>query len=241
VSLLAPGETVPSFDTARYAIALLLAPATGFTVGDRLPRLAVTVAHDTPVWGVSAHLTATLTNSAGKPLAGAHVTLQRRAGGSWIRASLGFTGTDGVAQLAFVPTQRTKVRMTFAAPATQPAGAEYEGAASASVMLTPHVRLSTPKTPATVISAGLLAIAGTVAPRQPAGKGRVRLVFQRFDGVAWHALRSVTATIGGGTTTSRYAAIVKLQTAGSWRVRAERPADAAFAAGASGWRAFAVK
>jgi hypothetical protein len=242
VSLLAPGETVPSFDTVRYVVALLPAPAVGFSVGDRLPRLVVKAAHDTPAWGVPAHLTATLANSAGKPLAGARLTLQRRAGGSWTGVSVGLTGADGVARLAYVPALRSVVRVSFAPPASQPAGAAYAGAVSATVTLTPHVRLGTPKAPATVASGGLLAVAWTVAPRQPAGKGAVRLVFQRFDGAAWVALRSVAATVGGSAgTTSAYAAALKIQTAGSWRVRAERPADASFAASASGWREFTVK
>jgi len=242
VSQLAPGETVPSFDTVRYVLAPLAAPAIGFSVGDRLPHLVVAAAHDTPAWGASAHLTATLTNSAGKPLAGARVTLQRRAGGSWTRAGLAFTGADGIAKLAYVPKLRTVVRVTFAPPAKQPAGAAYEGVVSGSTRLTPHVRLSVPKVPATVATGAPLAVAGTVAPRQRAGQGAVRLVFQRFDGASWIPLRSVAATIRGGTATrSGYAAALKLKTAGSWRVRAERPADASFSASASSWRAFAVK
>lgn len=245
-SALAPGDVVPALDNLRYVIALLAAPASGFTVGDRLPRMGVTVALDTPEWGVAANLTAKLTNAAGKPLAGARVTLQRRAGGSWTPAGVGLTGADGVAKLAFTPALRTAVRVAFSPPAVQPAGAGYVGVVSAAATLTPHVRLGTPWTTATVASGGTLTVAGAVAPRQPAGKSAVRLVFQRYDGAAWATERNVTVAMnttaaGGTATASGYAALVKLQTAGSWRVRAERPADASFAATVSTWRGFTVK
>ncbi|HZL65510.1 MAG TPA: peptidoglycan DD-metalloendopeptidase family protein [Thermoleophilia bacterium] len=247
-SLLAPGDVVPALDNLRYVIALLAAPASGFTVGDRLPRMGITVVHDTPAWGVSAHLTAMLTNASGQPVAGARVTLQRRAGGSWTPAGAGLTGADGIATLAFRPALWTVARAAFSPPAVQPAGAAYVSAVSAAVTLTPHVRLGTPKTAGTVASGGALTVAGAVAPRLPAGKSAVRLVFQRYDGTLWVTKRKVPVTtaatvtaVGGTATSSTYAAAVKLQTAGSWRVRAERPADASFAATVSAWRGFTVK
>jgi len=243
-SALAPGDVVPAFDNVRYAIAVPAAPASGFSVGDRLPRMGVTVAHDTPAWGASAQLTAALTNAAGRPLVGASVTLQRLVGGSWTPAGAGLTGADGAAKLAFTPTLRTVVRVTFSPPAVQPAGAGYASAASAAVTLAPHVRLGMPKTAATVASGGALSVAGMVAPRLPAGKSAVRVVFQRYDSSAWSTKRNVattTTTTGGATASSGYAALVKLQTAGSWRVRAERPADASYAAAVSAWRGFSVK
>ena len=245
-SVLAPGDVVPALDHVRYVIALLAAPASGFTVGDRLPRMVVTIAHDTPAWGESARLTATLTNAAGKPLAGARLKLQSRAGGSWTSAGVGLTGADGVAKLAFTPALRTAVRVAFSPPAVQPAGAGYVSAVSAAATLTPHVRLGTPRTATTVASGGALTVAGTVAPQQSAGKSAVRLVFQRYDGAVWATERNVSATMtttaaGGTATTSGYVALVELKTAGSWRVRAERPADASFAATVGPWRDFTVK
>jgi murein DD-endopeptidase MepM/ murein hydrolase activator NlpD len=247
-SALAPGDVVPAFDNVRYVIALLAAPASGFTVGDRLPRMDVTVAHDTPAWGASARLVATLTNAAGAPLAGARVTLLRRVGGAWTLAGAGLTGADGTAELAFKPTLRTAVRVAFSPPALQPAGAGYLSAVSAALTLAPHLRLGTPKTPATVAIGGALTVTCLVAPRLPAGKGALHLVFQRYDGAVWATKRNVrttttmtAATAGGTASSSAYAALVKLQTAGSWRVRAERPADASFAATVGAWRDFTVK
>jgi hypothetical protein len=241
-SVLSPGDFVPAFDVRRYSVALLSAPATGFTVGDRLPVLSVTVAHETPVWGARARLTATLVNAIGKPLAGARVTLQRLAGSARVAAAGGLTGTDGRASLSCVPLLKTTVRVRFAPPAVQPVGAEYVGAASATLTITPHVRLGTPKTAAKVTSGKAVTVTGAIAPRQPAGKRGVRLVFERYDGAAWVAARTVPATVGLATaTSSRYSAVVRLRRTGAWRVRAERPADTKFAGTESSWREFVVR
>ena len=72
----------PPFDPRRYETRALAAPAMGFSVADHQPVVTLAAEHDTPAWGAEALLTATLTSTAGAPLQGAILKLQRfRSGG----------------------------------------------------------------------------------------------------------------------------------------------------------------
>ena len=236
---LAPDEAVPAFDTRRYDIAPLLAPALGLTVGDHLPVLTLT-GHTTPRWGADASLTATLVNAAAVPLRGAIVKLSRLNDDRWQTVRLGVSGADGRCAFAYRPSSATSLRVTFAPPADQPPGRTYLAARSRTLVITPHAVVSTPKVPATVRMADLVTAAGDLTPRHPAGERSVDLVFQRrSQGGEWVTrltVHAVNRDVDGGT---RYVGHARLPAEGSWRVRAIHRADEAHAPTASSWRTFA--
>jgi hypothetical protein len=240
---LAAGEQAPPFDTRRYETALLEAPATGFTVADHLPVLALSVRHRTPAWGADAELGALLTSAAGEPLQGGILKLQRLSGSRWVNAGLDVTGADGAATLLYRPSAATTLRVVFAPPAAQPAGRDYLVARSPSVTVTPHVALTAPKVPATAAHADLITAAGDLTPRHTTGEHTVQLVFQRRgEGGAWVTRRTAAAVnrLRTGTSATRYVGHTRL-TPGSWRVQAVHPADEAHAETSSPWRSFTVE
>jgi ribosomal protein L27 len=236
---LAPDEVVPAFDTRRYDIVSLIAPALGFTVGDHLPVLTLT-GHSTPRWGAEASLTATLVNAGGAPLRGAIVKLSRLDDDRWQTVRLGVSGAAGGCSLTYRPSAATSLRVTFAPPAGQPADRTYLAAKSSSLVVTPHAGITTPKVPATVHVADLVTVAGDLTPRHPAGERSVDLVLQRKgQGGEWVTRLTVHALnrdVDGGT---RYVGHARLSAKGSWRVRAIHLADEAHALTSSPWRAFA--
>ena len=91
------GETTPAFDGQRYDVAVLEAPAIGFSVSDHRPVATSDAQHDTPVWGAEAELRVLLTNAAGAPLQGGILKLQRQDDGRWVNVGLDVTGADGAA------------------------------------------------------------------------------------------------------------------------------------------------
>jgi hypothetical protein len=240
---LAAGEAPPPFDTRRYEAALLAAPALGFAVSDRRPVLTLTVRHATPAWGADAELDALLTSAAGAPLQGAVVRLQRLSGGRWVNVWLDVTAADGAASFLYRPAATTELRVTFAPPATQPAGREYLSARSRTQTLAPHVLLATPKAPATADQGALITVAGDLTPRHPAGEKTVRLVYQRRGaGGEWVTRLTASAVnrVRSGSAATRYVGHARLAP-GAWRVQAVHPADAEHAETLSSWRSFTVR
>jgi len=131
---------VPPFDAARYVIAALAVPATGFTVNDRLPVLAVTVSTLTPAAGAAVTVRALITNAALRPFQGASLMLQRRSGTSWIRIITAHSSPIGRLALTYTPTGRMQVRLRFLSPSGQPPATRYLSVAGATVTLTPQAR-----------------------------------------------------------------------------------------------------
>ena len=239
---LGSGETAPPFDTVRYAVQPLAAPALGISVRDRQPLLVAEARPVTPAWGAAARLTAALTNTAAQPFEGARIALERLTGTAWTRVAAGRTDGEGRVAFAYMPSQRTVLRLLFLLPVVQPATATYVPAESAVVSVAPKVRLSVPALPATVARRTAVTVTGSLTPRHAPGKGSVRLEFQRLtlDG-AWVTALTAEAMVSDGAAGSLYSQVVRLGKAGAWRVRAVHPEDAAHAATAGGWRAFAVK
>ncbi len=239
---LAADQAPPAFDTRRYAVAPLAGPAVGFSVADHLPVVTVTARHDTPVWGAKAVLVARLTNGAGRPIPGGVLKLQRSRDGRWQTVSLAATGAKGTTTFRHRPSAAVTLRAVFVPPASQPEGRAYLTSRSPVEVVTPHVQVTTPRLPARVKSAALITAAGRLLPRHPAGVRTVRLLFQRRGaGGAWVdklERAAVNRDLDGKAT--RYVAHARLPT-GSWRVRAVRPADDAFARTVTAWRAFVVE
>jgi murein DD-endopeptidase MepM/ murein hydrolase activator NlpD len=239
---LSPGETVPPFDEVRYALRALTAPALGIAVRDRQPVLAVEAHPLTPAWGAAAHLTATVTNAAARPFKGARVVLERLAGTAWSRIVAGVTDGEGRVAFDYTPALRSVLRVQFLLPAVQPEQATYVPVEAAVVTVAPKVRLSLPEVPAVVARGGALTVTGSLTPRHAPGKGSVRLEFQRLTLAGdWEVALTAAATLSDAGESSRYSAVIKLDDAGAWRVRAVHPDDAAHAATHGEWRAFVVK
>ncbi len=237
------GEKAPAFDTARYVVQVLAAPALGLTVSDRLPRLAVGKTNATPDWDATANVAGKLTSAGGKPFSCGKVVLERLSGSSWIEIGSNLTAGDGSVTLAFTPTEATKVRLRFEPPAAQPAASRYLSATSDTVQITPHAGVSTPSLPKTVTLGNAVTVVGTLAPRHPAGSGGLDLVFQQqaADG-AWQRLKTVQAdVVNGGAGMSAYRLKLRMTVAGKFRVMAVARADAGHAFTRSGWFQYSVK
>jgi murein DD-endopeptidase MepM/ murein hydrolase activator NlpD len=239
---LAAGEAVPAFDAQRYGVEPLVAPALGFAVTDHLPTVMLATKHDTPPWGSDAELTATVTNAAGSPLQGAIVRLQLLES-AWENVGLAVTDADGEAVFIYAPLVATSLRVVFAPPPARPDGRDYLIARSQAETVKPHVALTTPRLPVRVDASDLVTAAGGLLPHHPAGEHTVQLEFQRRgaggDWVGKLTVAAVNRDKSGGQAT-RYVGHARL-TAGSWRVRATRPADEEFALTTSSWRTFAVE
>ena len=239
---LARDETAPPFDEVRYAVRPLVAPALGISVRDRQPLLALEALPASPRWGGSVQLTATLTNAAGKAFGYAQVQLERLDGAAWAMVDLGRTASDGTCVFTVSPASRTVFRAQFLLPVAQPKNATYIAPESPVVTVAPKVRLSVPAIPATVARGSAVTVTGSLAPRHAPGKGSVRLELQRLTlAGAWVTALTAGVALSDGAAGSVYSRVVKLGSAGAWRVRATHADDAAHAATVSAWRTFAVK
>ena len=238
---LALDESAPAFDTARYTVSPLAAPAIGFAVTDHRPVVAVTLSPVTPKWGAASTVTVKVTNKAGKPFQGAQVRLERRSGSTWVLVRAGATTSDGRISCSYVPAARTYLRARFLPPATQPPKAVYQAATSATTTLVPLVSLSTPSLPAAATHGKTVIVSGILKPRHTAGAHTVRLEFQRLVGGVWsNAFTSTTVNVDDPAGT-RYVRYLVVPAAGSLRVRAVHPADGAHAATTTAWRAFRAR
>jgi hypothetical protein len=237
-----PGEAVPAFDTGRYDSLPLAAPAVGFSVGDRLPVLTLTVDHDTPRWGEDAALTAMLANAAGVPLNGAIVRLLRSSGDRLVAVALGVSDAEGTCTLVYQPSGPAALRAAFTPPPDQPASPTYIAAGSRTLVITPHAGIATPRVPPVVDRADLVTVAGDLTPRHTAGMSAVDLVFQRRgQGGRWATRLTVQAEIRDAAVGTRYVGHARLPATGLWRVRAVHLADEAHALTSSLWRTFTCR
>jgi murein DD-endopeptidase MepM/ murein hydrolase activator NlpD len=239
--VLVAGASAPAGDDVRYRVALLPAPATGFTVADRQPVLTSAGSTTTPAWNAVVTVRARLTSGAGKPFQGARLVLERRAGSAWLRLAAAQTTADGRLALGYTPSRRTVLRLRYVPPAKQPAGADYLALEGAPVTLTPHVALTRPSLPASVSRRRPVAVSGRLRPRRAATPGSVTLLFERRKSGAWTTVLTVATAIHIDGAGARWTAVVRPPAAGSWRVRAAYAGAAGYAATTSGRRAFTVR
>lgn len=215
----------------------------GFSVADHQPVVTLKADHDTPAWGAEALLAATLANTAGGPLQGGILKLQRFRAGRWQTVQLAVTDALGAATFLYQSSGSVSLRALFAPPASQPAGRTYVAARSRTEIVTPHVALSTPRVPAVVDAEDLVTVTGDLTPHHTVGEHTVVLLLQRRgEGGDWVTKLTVAAVnrdLDGGAAT-RYVGHARL-TAGPWRVQATHPADEAHALSTTSWRVFAVE
>ena len=210
---LAAGEVVPPFDTHRYETRALAAPAVGFSVADHRPVVTLKADHDTPPWGAESLLTATLTNTAGAPLKGGIIKLQRYSAGRWQTVRRVVTDVLGAATFLYQTAGSVSLRVGFDPPASQPAARAYVAARSPTGVVTPHVALTRPRVPAVVDAGDLVTVTGDLTPHHVAGAHTVGLLFQRRgedgDWVTKLTVAAVNRDLAGGEAT-RYVGHARL-------------------------------
>jgi hypothetical protein len=210
-------------------------------VGDRLPVIIASARHETPVWGAAGRLTGVLGSAAGQRFGGGRVRLERNSAAGWVRVAAAPTTSAGRVVFAYVPPRHTTLRMVFLPPAAQPAARTFLTTKSASVSLTPHVRLTAPVIPSVVRRGQTVAVTGFVTPRHASGSTCMSLMFQRLEDGAWITASPRALVCHDDGARSSYRRLVRFATPRSWRVRAVHTADGAHARTSSRWRAFSVR
>jgi hypothetical protein len=223
---------IPSLDTTRFPARIGEA---SFTVDDRLPLLTLAASTATPSWKHAVSLSGRLTNVIGAPFKGATITLESSQDGEeWKPVATAKTGLTGAYAVSWTPPARVRLRVRFLAPTL------YLPAASALTTVAPEPALTSPSTPKTVAQGRVFTVHGTLAPRHAAGPGAVTIRVQRNVAGFWTDYSVVPAACHDSKAGSTYTASLHLP-AGSWRLRAQVPADAAHAAGSSAWSSLAVR
>jgi hypothetical protein len=149
------------------------------------------------------------------------------------------SSTDGYTWKSVGSTETVSGRVTFAtAPLTRKYYYRfwYNGSAttpatvSSVVVVTPKVRLGTPKAPKTMKKGKTYSVYGSLKPRHTSGTKPVRIYkYRKVDG-KWKRFGYVKATASNDGLYSKYKVRLKLTTKGSWRLRAYAPADSRHAA-----------
>jgi hypothetical protein len=223
---------LPTLDTTRYAPSV---EATSFSLADRLPLLTLATSNTLPSWKRQVRLSGRLVNALGAPFKGAKVAIESSTDGtSWSRVTVATTGLTGSFSATWAPTRRVQVRARFVA------AGPYLTAASQLVSIAPRPSLSTPSAPTRAERNHGFTARGTLVPRHTAGSGAVVLRVQRMlDGV-WVDYSTITASCRDSSAGTAYSRPVRLPK-GTWRIRAQSPADTAHAVGMSAWATLTVR
>jgi len=190
-----------------------------------------------------ARVSGTLKDASGVPLRGRRVRIERLVGGSWSVCNTAVTDARGRYTWDARPAVKTMYRTSFLG--------DIGEAPSDSVTRTvlPMAKCATPafRRHSTSATTGVLRfdrtyiVGGALKPRHAAGSASVIIRAYRREHSKWVLKRSYTATAvadGGG---SRYMAKVRLPSRGSWRVRADHPADEFNAASKTDYRRVLVR
>jgi hypothetical protein len=232
VVALEAGADLPTMETARFSAQV---GTTSFALTDRLPVLALAASTSTPAWKHAVSVSGYLSNAKGAPFKGGTVVLESSAdGGDWKTVKSAKTGPEGGYTLSWTPSMRVRIRARFVAPAL------YAAAASVATTVAPKPSLTAPSVPKTVAHGRSVTVRGTLAPRHHAGSGTVALRVEKLIAGVWTAYSQATATCRDSAAGSAYSGSLRVP-AGSWRVRAETPADGQHAAGSSAWSKFAAR
>lgn len=183
-------------------------------------------------YGVSARITARLTDANGEALVGYRVALERSSGAGWVRVGSMYpvTGTPGAYTLTQRPYRGSATTYRTVLEATG-----LYNASPVSTKVIPKAKLTRPRTPTTGLRRyKAFYTTGTMAP---AHRAPVKLYFERYSSGRWRVQKFVTVT---ASSTGGYRARTSLK-AGKWRVRATH-LDAGHLATTSTWsRTFTVR
>ena len=169
----------------------------------------------------SATLSGSLRTASGALLAGRPMVIQSSSDAAhWTTVKTIVTGAGGTFKTKVMPTRRTSYRARFSGDDV------YAPSSSATRVVKPRVRLTTPDAPLNAQRGRSFTVSGYLEPRHIAGTSAVMLDCYRFRSGAWTLRKTVVAVASNYRTYTRYRASVSLQSVGSWRIRARHAADA---------------
>ncbi len=198
--------------------------ATTAAVTPRKPanlRVAVAPAR-VAVYGTATHITASLTDTSGHPIAGRRVVLYFRVRTGTFRAAAGgLTGSTGRVTLSTVLPANAELVLQHFADAV--AGVRI---AAGSVLVAHKLTESAPRS---ILVGQYVTTTGSVSPRRAIGSP---VELKRLIGTRW-----ITVATGRMTTGTAYRVSWKPASAGTYALRVVIPTDASFTAGwGRGWR-----
>jgi hypothetical protein len=228
-----PAAVVPAtFETAGFPA---VSTTSTFSLYDARPRISIDRSTHVPNWGSAVRISGCLANAAGRPFIGARLVLQRSVdGGPWSTVATVTSGLTGTYSFSFTPKRRQVIRARFAAPAV------YVPAESRCITIAPRPCVSAPAVPSAPYHARALTARGTLYPRHTAGAGATLLHVQKKVGGVWVDRPSAKTTYHDCDDGTAYSASLRLP-AGTWRVRAETPADDRHASKTTSWTGFTVR
>jgi peptidoglycan/xylan/chitin deacetylase (PgdA/CDA1 family) len=160
-------------------------------------------------------VTARLLDAAGRPIGGRRLLIER-LGASVTVLGTGLTDSSGRFSLTMTPRWRAKLRAQFAGDA------EYAKSTSPVAVVMPKVLLSKPWTHDTIAYPGQrLPARGTLWPKHSSKSIATTIRCERYESGKWVLKVRYRATTVNTSSGSRYRAVIKLPSAGRWRVRAE--------------------
>ncbi len=164
----------------------------------------------------SARVVASLATTSGVPIPGKTVVIERMSGTTAVPIASGATDAAGRFSVGVAPTSRIWVRARFAADPP------YLAVTSAVLTIAPKVLLSTPWTHDKIAYPGQrLPARGTLWPKHATSGTGTRIVCERYENGKWVYRASFSAKIVNTKSGSRFSGVVKLPSAGTWRLRAK--------------------
>lgn len=162
----------------------------------------------------SVRAVASLTTTAGVPIPGKKVVIERLATPA---VSLGSGATDakGRFSVSLAPQSKVWLRARFAGDGS------YLAVTSKTITVAPRVKFSTPWTHDKIAYPGQrLPARGALWPKHKSGSGGTTIVAERYESGKWVKRATFKATVSNTKSGSRYSGVIKITKAGTWRVRA---------------------
>ncbi len=162
-----------------------------------------------------ATITASLATTAGAPVVGRYVIIERIADPAVVLGR-GKTDSAGRYRVTIAPTSKVTVRARFLGDSA------YGSAMSPTAYVAPKVKMSAPWTHSKIAYPGQrLPARGTLWPKHSSKSKATTIVAERYEGGKWVKRATFKAKIVNSKSGSRYEAVIKLPKSGTWRVRAK--------------------
>ncbi len=175
--------------------------------------LTISAAPYSPSFGRPASVRGYLRTSSGAALAGRMVTIESSTDRvHWKYNTQATTTSSGSYSAPVVCTQRTWLRARFAG------NGPYLASASRTIDVRPRAYLTTPVAPSTMSRLRSYTVYGYLKPRHSGNA--VTLYAYRYERGTWRLRVTASARVSNYQNYSKYAARVRLPSAGKWRIRA---------------------
>lgn len=200
-------------------------PSAVQTVTPKAPAQLTLVTSATVVkWGGQATLRGKLTDGADPFAAGQQITVEYSFNGSsWMTLKKLDPSATFSYSVAVAPKRATMYRFAFKGDAA------HAAVTSATVKVTPKVKLGKPVVPSSVKKGRAFAVYGGLTPKAAAGSKTVRIKCYLKQSGVWKLKKTVRATNRDYRSASRYSAKFSLRVRGAWRLVAVAPATSKFA------------